>query len=166
MKRIISFSTFRTFSFLVLICTAMISCKTTQKSTVDMKDLSYLYNPTKASIKPRFAVLNESDENSTLSVKFFATDLFFSEANAQSVPMAQVLVTVKLYNLTGGMTLADTSYNDLKIIKETSRSEYVFKIPLKVQPGIEYVAEIKMLDRLRLDAVSYTHLTLPTTPYV
>jgi GWxTD domain-containing protein len=151
MKRIISFSTFRTFSFLVLICTAMISCKTTQKSTVDMKDLSYLYNPTKASIKPRFAVLNESDENSTLSVKFFATDLFFSEANAQSVPMAQVLVTVKLYNLTGGMTLADTSYNDLKIIKETSRSEYVFKIPLKVQPGIEYVAEIKMLDRLRLD---------------
>lgn len=151
MNRSISFITFRAFSFLALISAAMISCKTSQKSTVDTKDLSYLYNPTKSSIKPRFEVLNESDDKSVLSVKFFASDLFFSEANPQGVPMAQVLLTIKLYSLTGGMALADTSYNDLRIIKETSKSEYIFKVPLKVQPGTEYVAEVKLLDRIRLE---------------
>ncbi len=131
----------------------MISCKTSQKSAVDTRDLSYLYNPTKSSIRPRFSVLNESDDESTLSVKFFASDLFFSEANSQNVAMAQVLVTVKLYNLTGGMKLADTSYADLKIIKETNKVEYIYKIPLKVEPGVEYIAEIKLLDRIRLEVI-------------
>ena len=153
MNRIISLSPFRIFSFLAMICSVMISCKTSQKSAVDTRDLSYLYNPTKSSIRPRFSVLNESDDESTLSVKFFASDLFFSEANSQNVAMAQVLVTVKLYNLTGGMKLADTSYADLKIIKETNKVEYIYKIPLKVEPGVEYIAEIKLLDRIRLEVI-------------
>ena len=36
---------------------------------------------------------------STFAVKFFTNDLFFSEANPQGLPMAQMLITVKLYNI-------------------------------------------------------------------
>lgn len=128
------------------------SCKTTQQP-VDSKDLSYLYNPIKNPISPRYNVINQSDELSVLSVKFFANDLFFSEANPQGVPTAMVLVTVKLFNISEGKLLADTAVYNISIVKETGKPEYVYNVPLKVEKGIEYLAEIKILDRLRLQVV-------------
>jgi GWxTD domain-containing protein len=39
---------------------------------------------------------------------------------------------------------------DLSIVKDSGRQEYVYNLPLKVEKGVEYVAEVKILDRLRL----------------
>ena len=153
MNRVISFLYKTIYLIIVLACGIMISCGTTKKAVVDSKDLSYLYNPTKSPLKPRFNVLNQTDETSFLSVKFFATELFFSEANPQGVPMAQLVISVRLHNVTAGGTLADTAYNTLNIVKEESLPEYVFKIPLSVEPKNEYTVEVKILDRLRLKIV-------------
>jgi GWxTD domain-containing protein len=140
-------------SLVTILCFAVVtSCKTTQQ-TVDTKDLSYIYNPTRNPINPRYNVINESDKSSVLYVKFFAADLFFSEANPQGIPTALVMVTVKLFNTSQGKTLADTAVYNLTIIKETGKPEYVYGIPLKVEKGMEYLAEIKILDRLRLKVV-------------
>lgn len=128
------------------------SCKPTQ-NTVDVKDLSYLYNPTKNPINPRYNIINQSDESSVLSVKFFASDLFFSKANPQGVPTSLMLITIKLFNISQGKLLADTAVLNLSIVKETGKTEYVYNIPLKVEKGIEYIAEIKILDRLRLKVI-------------
>jgi GWxTD domain-containing protein len=136
----------------ILIFAVFSSCKVTQKSS-DSKDLSYLYNPTKNPINPRYNVLNKSDESSDFSIKFFASDLFFSEANPQGVPTASMLVSVRLFNTTQGKVLSDTALLDLKIVKETGKAEYVFTAPLKVEKGTEYIAEVKTLDRLRLIVV-------------
>jgi len=87
---------------------------------------------------------------SELSVRFSTSDLFFSEANPQGVATASVLITVKLYSISQGKALADTAVLDLSIVKDTGRQEYVYKLPLKVEKGVEYVAEVKILDRLRL----------------
>jgi GWxTD domain-containing protein len=149
-------SSFRKYNILLytgLLCMALISCKTTQKSAVDIKDLSYLYNPTKSSIKPRYNVFNETDASSQLSVKLFATDLFFSEANPQGIPMAQILITVKLYKVTNERTLVDTAFVDADITKDAARQEYVYKLPLKVEHGATYIAEIKLLDKLRAEVI-------------
>src|SRR5450759_43623 len=115
------------------------SCKTTQQ-TVDYKDLSYLYNPTKSPINPQYNVTSRTDESAVLSIRFSNGDLFFSEANPQGVPTAMVLLTVKLYSMTQGKTLADTAVLNLSIVKVTGKQEYIFSIPLKVE------------------TVSYTHL--------
>ncbi len=128
------------------------SCKPTQ-STVDSKDLSYIYNPTKNPINPRYNIVNQSDELSVLSVKFFSNDLFFSEANPQGVPTALMQVIVKLFNISQGKVLADTAVYNISIVKETGRPEYVYNIPLKVEKGTEYMTEIKILDRLRLQVI-------------
>lgn len=147
--------TIRSIYFLlpiILLIAVFSSCKTTQQ-TVDSKDLSYLYNPTKNPINPRYNVINISDESSDLSVKFFATDLFFSEANPQGVPTAMVLITVKLFNISQGKLLADTAVYNISIVKDAERPEYIYTIPLKVKKGIEYMAEIKILDRLRLKVI-------------
>ena len=125
------------------------SCKTTQQ-TVDYKDLSYLYNPTKNPINPQYNIINKTDELSELSVRFSTSDLFFSEANPQGVATASILITVKLYSISQGKALADTAVLDLSIVKDTGRQEYVYNLPLKVEKGVEYVAEVKILDRLRL----------------
>lgn len=153
MNRVISLS-FKHISLIILLsCGLLFSCGTTRKNVVDSKDLSYLYNPTKSPLKPRFNVVNESESSSLLSVKFFSSDLFFSEANPKGVPMAQLIISVRLHNTTGGGTLADTAYNTINIVREESMKEYVYKIPLKVEPQVEYMAEVKILDRLRLQVV-------------
>lgn len=154
MKRIIFFSG-ETLSMLIAVIAAGIlaSCGTSQRAVVDSKDLSYLYNPTKSPIKPRYNVVNRDDENSVLSVKFFAAELFFSEANPRGVPMAQLVISARLHNVTAGGTLADTAYNSLNIVKEESVPEYVFRIPFRVEPGNEYMIELKILDKLRLKIV-------------
>ncbi len=128
------------------------SCRTT-KPAVDSKDLSYLYNPTKNSFNPRYNVFNQTDDVSVLSVKFFASDLFFSEANPQGVPTAQILFNIKLYNTSLGRQLTDTAVYNVSIVKEKDRPEYVYDIPLKVETGNDYTIEIKLLDRLRLTVV-------------
>ena len=133
----------------ILLAAVFSSCKTTQAS-VDYKDLSYLYNPTKSLINPRYNVINQTDESSELSVRFSNSDLFFSEANPVGVATAMVLVTVKLYNMTQGRAIADTAVLNLSIVKEAGKQEYIYKLPLKVDKGSEYLAEVKILDRLRL----------------
>jgi GWxTD domain-containing protein len=133
----------------VLVTAVINSCKTTQQA-VDYKDLSYLYNPTKSPVNPRYIVINQTDESSVLSVRFLKNDLFFSEANPQGIPTAMVMITVKLFSLTQGKVLADTSTLNLSIIKDTGKQEYVYNLPLKVEKGSEYLAEVKVLDRLRL----------------
>ena len=133
----------------ILFAAVLDSCKTTQPS-VDHKDLSYLYNPTKSPINPRYNIINQTDDSSELSVRFSSGDLFFSEANPQGVATAMVLITVKLYNMSQGKALADTSVLNLSIVKVAGKQEYVYNLPMKVDNGAEYVAEVKILDRLRL----------------
>ena len=148
---------------IILVVTAFFSCKTTQK-TVDYKDLSYLYNPTKSPINPRYNIINQSDDSSVLSVRFPANDLFFSEANPQAVPIAAVLLTVKLFSMNQGKVLADTAVLNLSIVKEAGKQEYIYNVSLKVEKGTDYLAEIKILDRLRL-LVSQSFVQFNTMSY-
>lgn len=137
---------------ITLFLAVFVSCRTTQ-STVDLKDLSYLYNPTKNPINPRYNITNQTDTLSVLSVKFFAADLYFSEANPQGVSSAMMLISVKLFNISQGKVLADTGLVNINIVKEAGKPEYVYTIPLKVEKGKEYLTEIRILDRLRLKVV-------------
>ena len=163
MKKSIFFPTILLLIIIVLMVAGLNSCKTTQ-TTVDYKDLSYLYNPTKSVMNPRFNVINKTDESSELSVRFSNSDLFFSEANPQGIAAAMIMITVKLYNITQGKALTDTSVLNLNIIKDTGRLEYVFMVPLKVEKGVEYLAEVKILDRLRL-IVSQSFVQFNTQSY-
>ncbi|HCI55385.1 MAG TPA: GWxTD domain-containing protein [Bacteroidales bacterium] len=124
------------------------SCAST-KTTFDTKDLSYLYNPLKNTINPAYGIFNETDDRTVLSVKLFAKELFFTEANPAGVPMAQMFLAVKLYNMSSGRTIADTAYYDLNIVKEQQKEEYLYHIPLKVRKGTEYMAEVKIMDKIR-----------------
>lgn len=153
MNRISSFRYWKLLLNVGFFCLILVSCKTAQKAEVDLKDLSYLYNPSRSSIKPRFSVFNETDGSSVISVKFFAQDLFFSEANPQGIPKARILITAKLFNITNGQTLADTAYLDTDIVKEPSRQEYTYRLPLKVEHGADYVVEVKILDQLRVEVI-------------
>ena len=142
----------RVLSVGILMASLLVSCKTTQNA-VDSKDLSYIYNPVKNPLNPRYNVINESDNASNLSIKFFATDLFFSEANPRGVPISSIQISVRLFNTTEGRALSDTAYINLNITKEEGRNEYQYTIPLPVQPGSEYVAEVRILDKLRMSVV-------------
>ncbi len=135
--------------FLFIMAAVLFSCRTT-KPVVDTKDVSYIYNPTKNPINPRYNVTNQTDSRSVLAIKFFASDLFFSQANPQGVPAASIKITVKLYNISQGKALSDTASLNLDIVKVEGKPFYIYNIPLQVEKGNEYMAEIRTLDKLRL----------------
>jgi GWxTD domain-containing protein len=124
------------------------SCTSVQP-VIDTKDLSYLYNPSKTSLTPRVVISNTSAESSLLSIRFPSDQLFFSEANPRGIPIAELLVTVKLLRVSPGRMLADTAFLPLSIVKEQNRESYVYNIPVRTNPKSEYIAEVKTLDRLR-----------------
>lgn len=124
------------------------TCKTSQP-VFDAKNLSYLYNPVKNSMNPRYSIFNQAGDNSVLAIKFFNSDLYFNEANPRGVPMASIYVSVRLFNTTLGKALSDTAAYNIDILKENSREEYLYTIPLKVEKGFEYIAEVKVIDRIR-----------------
>jgi GWxTD domain-containing protein len=136
------------FVTLILLAAVAVSCKTLQPA-IDSKDLSYIYNPTKNPIHPRYNITNQSETRSFISVKFLPTDLFFSEANPEGKPIASMLITVKLYNTTQGRLLADTSYISVNLVRKEGELEYICNLPLSVKPGLQYLAEVKILDRVR-----------------
>ena len=151
MKNFITNSFLSLLFFIILIST--ISCNKRTHQAIDTKDLSYLYNPTKNIINPRYSFINKSDELTVLSVKFFANELFFSEANPQGVPTASMQIIIKVFNISQGKVLVDTANYNISIIKEGGRPEYLYNLPLEVEKGFEYVAEIRIIDKLRLISI-------------
>lgn len=133
---------------IIIIAWISYSCSTS-KPVFDSKDLSYLYNPVKNSMNPRYGIFNQSDDVSVLSVKLFSTDLYFNEANSRGVPMAMLYISVRLFNISMGNTLSDTALFNLDIVKESAREEYMYNVPLTVEKGSDYVAEVKVVDRIR-----------------
>ena len=144
-------------AIIIIIACILHSCQSTQ-SVFDAKDLSYLYNPTKNVINPRFGIYNQTAQQSILSIKFFNTDLYFNEANPKGVPMAMLNISVRLYNISQGKTLVDTALYNLDIVKEANRDEYLYRIPLNVEKSLEYVAELKIVDKIRQQM---THTFVP-----
>lgn len=129
---------------------SMPACVSYKPVAVDTKDLSHMYNPTRVTITPSYAVNTLTDESATLSVRFLAGDLFFSEANQSGKPTALLAIGIKLYKIVQDTRImADTLTYDLRILKDTLKTEYAYNIPLKTESNTQYIAEIKTLDRLR-----------------
>jgi GWxTD domain-containing protein len=63
--------------------------------------------------------------------------------------MALMTVLVKVFNLSQGMALADTALHNLDITKDKTKLEYLYKIPMKVEKGNEYIADVKIMDNIR-----------------
>jgi GWxTD domain-containing protein len=126
----------------------LVSCRTTTPA-FDAKDLSYLYNPTRNPVNPQYNITNQSEDKSVLSVRFSASELFFSEANPRGVPMAEMLISAKLYNTSQGRVLVDTTFYSISIQKTEGQTGYIYNIPLNAKKGFDYIVEVKVLDKLR-----------------
>ena len=97
------------------------SCKTSQ-TAIDSKDLSYLYNPTKNSIKPRFSVLNETDESVGPFRQVFYIRALLLRSKSTGYSNSTDADNVKLYDISRGRTLADTANYQLSIVKEEGKT--------------------------------------------
>ncbi len=128
----------------------------------DTKDLSYLYNPLKNPIHPRYQVYNSSDDISNLTVKFFNNDLFFSEANPEGVPKASLVLIYRLFNMSQGRVAVDTGFYNITIRKEQGNRQYTYSIPMNAPFGSKYEAELVIRDLIRNTKIQ-THLPFDKT---
>lgn len=124
------------------------SCAVSQPAT-DTKDMSYIYNPARNVYTPYITVFDEDAETSVLSISIRRAELYFSEANPEGVPMASMLISVRLFDNTVGGSLADTAVLKYDISREQVGGEYVFKVPLSTREGGSYTAELKIIDLIR-----------------
>lgn len=149
MKRYITGISSISILLILFVLASLSSCRT-PKTTVDTKDLSYLYNPTKNSFNPRFHVNINSEQSAMITVRFASNELFFSEANPEGVPTAGIIISAKLFRMDQARTLVDTLSYNLNIIRDGNKREYIYNVPLKVESGNKYLVEMKVLDRLRM----------------
>lgn len=124
------------------------SCSVTQTS-VDTKDMSYIYNPARNVYTPSISIYDEDAETSLMTISIRRGEFYFSEANPEGVPMASVLVSVRLFDNTMGGSLADTALHKHDIPRDEVAGEYAFRVPLKTHEGSSYTAEIKIIDLIR-----------------
>jgi GWxTD domain-containing protein len=111
--------------------------------------MSYIYNPARNVFTPYITIFNEDAETSVLSIGIRKAEFLFSEANPEGVPMASVLLSVRLFDNTLGGLLADTATYKYDLNREQVGGEYVFHVPLKAYEGKSYTAEIKIIDLVR-----------------
>ncbi len=122
----------------------MTSCAVTQDAA-DTKDMSYIYNPSRSIYTPWISVYNEDAETTVLNISIRKGEFYFNEANPEGVPMASMLISVRLFDNTLGGVLADTSTFKYDIKREDMGGEYTFRTPLAARDGNSYTAEIKII---------------------
>jgi len=132
------------------------------KETTDSKDLSYLYNPLRNPIHPRYRIFNVDENLSELTIKFFRNDLFFSEANPEAVSRAELLIIYRLYDMTQGRVAVDTGFFNINIREKPGNRQYTYTIPMKAPAGSEYEAELVIRDRIRNSRIQ-AHLPFDKT---
>jgi hypothetical protein len=131
-----------------MIAAMLASCTVTQNVT-DTKDMSYIYNPARSVYTPFITVFNEGAETSVMNISILRGELYFNEANPAGVPMASMLVSVRLFDNTMGGALADTATFKYDIRKDEVGGAYSLRIPLDTREGGAYSAEIKIIDLIR-----------------
>jgi len=132
----------------VITAALLASCAVTQNVT-DTKDMSYIYNPARSVYTPFITVYNEDAETSVMNISIRRGEFYFTEANAEGVPMASMLVSVRLFDNTLGGVLADTATFKYDVKREDIGGDYAFRIPLTTHDGSSYTAEIKIIDLIR-----------------
>lgn len=147
----------------MLLGTAILySCGTVKQEETDTRDLSYLYNPLRNRIHPRYQIYNNSDELSELTIKFFNNDLYFTEANPEGVAQAEMLIIYRLYNMSQGRVAVDTGFYNIKIRRQQGNRQYTYTIPMKASAGSEYEAELVIRDLIRNSRI-HAHLPFDKT---
>ena len=115
------------------------------------------------------------DDGLLLPVNFFNDELVYSDWKLLGM---DYLVTGKIVKLNNSLDISYEIYDVHK--KRKLRSSKVFGIPNQIRQlahytsdgiyesitGIKGIAATRLLYVNEIKAVSYTHLTLPTTPYV
>ncbi|MFO7852196.1 MAG: GWxTD domain-containing protein [Bacteroidota bacterium] len=138
------------------------SCVPVKQEETDLRDLSYLYNPLRNPIHPRYQIYNVSEDLSELTIKFFTNDLFFSEANPEGVPKAELIIIYKLYNMSQGRIAVDTGFYNVNIRKREGNRQYTYTIPMRASAGSKYEAELVIRDLIR-DTRIQAHLPFNKT---
>ena len=134
---------------LIILLMLMSSCSTVQTESIDPNDMSYLYNPLKNNLHPRYRIFHDNENISTLSIKLNSGELFFSEANPEGVPKAQMAIFYRLYNLNQGRIAVDTAMINIPLTKQDGKRDYIFSFPLEAESGFNYEIEILLKDLIR-----------------
>jgi GWxTD domain-containing protein len=134
------------------------SCTPVKTVSVDPNDMSYLYNPIRNSLHPRYRIFNDNDQTSTLSIKMNSSELFFNEANPEGVPRAQMSVFYRLFNLSQGRVTVDTAMYNLPINKLEGRRDYIYNFSVNAESGYKYEIELLLKDIVRNITIQ-AHLT-------
>ena len=146
------------FFFLIASCA-------TKKQYDSARNLAYLYNPSMASLHPRYQVFHESDRISVLSVKVYPVELLFNQANLDGVYQAQLEIYYRLYELNGGRSLVDTGAYKYTIDLQNVRRDFVANIQIPTRVSRKYNLEVITNDRLRNKAVQAFIPIDKTSPY-
>ena len=122
---------------------------TTENVNTDPNDLSYIYNPSRNTLNPRFNVITKSDREATLGIMLIRNELLFSEANESGSLQSSVDIYVRLFNVTNNRIHTDTLHTTINLRFNEELPEYIVDIPLRIETRSKYNVEVQIKDLLR-----------------
>jgi GWxTD domain-containing protein len=136
---------------LVLVLVLAGGCKTTEQTTTGTPDvyLASLYNPSQLSLHPDYSIFHESDQQSTLYIRAYPSELRFDQANEESEYRALVSIRYNLIHLDEGLEgeVVDSANITYKLgARDEDKSAFFATLSLPLGSGKRYLLRIEARD--------------------
>jgi len=126
-------------------------CKTTEQTTTSTPDiyLASLYNPSQLSLHPEFSIFHESDQQSTLFIRAYPSELRFDQANEETEYRALLSIRYKLIHLDEGFEgeEVDSASITYKLgPQDEDKAAFFASLTLPLGSGKRYLLRIESRD--------------------
>jgi GWxTD domain-containing protein len=138
--------------YVVLCIIILFAACNSQKKAVFKQNQSNIYQPSRQSIRPEFAVFHSSDTISQLLVKLNLDELLFNQANPENTLQAMLRFRYSLVDITTdafNKAISDSITITKKFEKPQGRDVIVVSLNLRAKPKKTYVLNIEVFDMLR-----------------
>ena len=142
------------------------ACVSKPQQLTARKNLTHLYNPTTSPIHPELLVYHESQFQSRLYVKLYASELLFNQANRDGIYQSRVKIQFELRELTDGKEselISDSLTSILTVKKEEIKNIFIANLEVKTQESKKYILKVYTTDLTRnKGTVNYIHVDRST----
>lgn len=114
--------------------------------------LADIYNPGKTTLHPEYSIYHINDSSSLAYIRINPSELLFSMANEENLPLARLRIKYELYHLTDDIkreVLRDSASIVLVVNRDEIKANYFTTIPLKAYLGNKYFLLLDVFDEIR-----------------
>jgi len=137
------------YTIIVLIILVIsVGCSRQQVSSIESRNLSFLYKPSATTFHPQFMIYHRTDTTSLLFIKLYINELAQIYDEKKNNNYFKIRFQYQIFSSGETEKFLDSSSVILKSYQPVANSNFVTYIPLKLKKGGKYFVEIVSTDMI------------------